>query len=176
MIYFYLFFFLLFCLFLLSIIYFASIVCFFIFGAPYVKTSFENAEKMFDLAKIKPGERFYDLGCGDGRLLFMAESKFKARAYGFEIAPLPYFLAQIKKFFKRSKVKIYFKNFMKEDLSKADVVFCFLMPKPMQKLRIKFEKELKKDTRIVSNAFAILGWKPKKIIYNKKTPLFLYHR
>jgi hypothetical protein len=58
------------------------------------------------------------------------------------------------------------KNFYNQDLSKADIFFCFLTPKAMLKLSAKFESELKPGTRIISYAFSIPGWSPEKIIFN----------
>jgi ribosomal protein L11 methylase PrmA len=133
---------------------------------------------MLEIAEIKPGDILYDLGAGEGRIIIMAAKNFKARAFGFELSPLSLLLAQIKILFSGTsgQAKLICRNFYNQKLSKADVITCFLRPKPMEKLKGKFKKELKPGTRIVSYAFSIPGWKPEKVVkVNEKTsPIFLY--
>ena len=38
-----------------------------LFQAPFVPTTMGVASKMLSLAKLRPGERMCDLGCGDGK-------------------------------------------------------------------------------------------------------------
>ena len=44
-------------------------------------------DRMLEMARIKPGETLYDLGCGDGRILIAAVEKYKVKAVGVEISP-----------------------------------------------------------------------------------------
>jgi precorrin-6B methylase 2 len=145
---------------------------------PYVPTTKNVMKKIFNEAGIKKGDVFIDLGCGDGRMLIEAEKQKKVNAIGYEIAPLIYLMALLRKAISRSNVKILFKNFFKENLQKADVIFCYLMPSELKKLSKKIKKECKKGTRIISNTFKIEGLKPERVIRkNKKdkTPtLYLY--
>lgn len=131
---------------------------------PYVPSKKHVIETILNEAKIKKGDRFYDLGCGDGRVLIAAEKSKHANAVGYEIAPLIYLFALFRKFLYRSKAKIHFKNYLNENLTKADVIFCYLSPKELQKLANKINIECKKGTQIISNTFKIKGMKPSKII------------
>ena len=47
-------------------------------GAPFVPTPSKVLQRMIELADIKPGEKVYDLGCGDGRLVIEANRKYQA--------------------------------------------------------------------------------------------------
>src|SRR5580658_5397781 len=53
--------------------------------APAFPTPQAVVERMLSLADIKPNEMVYDLGCGDGRIVITAATKFSARAVGVEI-------------------------------------------------------------------------------------------
>lgn len=134
------------------------------FLVPYVPTKTRVVEKMVGAACLKPHEIVYDLGCGDGRLLFAAERKARVKTVGFEIAPLMYFLALARKLLARSKSKICFRNFFKANLCKANVIFCYLFPNVMAPLAEKIKRECKRGTRIVSNTFHIPGLKPHRIL------------
>ncbi len=46
----------------------------------------EIVDRMLELADLKPGEKLYDLGSGDGRILITAVLRFKAKAVGVEIS------------------------------------------------------------------------------------------
>ena len=150
-------------------------------SAPWVPTPSDRVKKMLALAKIKPGEKVYDLGCGDGRMVHFASILYKAKAVGLEFSPLIYAMAKMFQpiyWLKGSRAKILFRNFYKKDLSDANVIVFYLLPHAIQKLKPKWKKELKKGTRIVSYAFQIEGWTPthrqKRIRKKSFCPLWLY--
>jgi SAM-dependent methyltransferase len=126
---------------------------------PYVPSNKKCVKLMLEAADIKPGQKVYDLGCGDGRLVIAAQKTHGAIATGYEIAPFVYLLAHIRKRLAGSSATIKKKNLFKENLSNADVVFCYLFPRLMNKLKKKFEAELKPGAKVISNAFTIEGWK-----------------
>jgi SAM-dependent methyltransferase len=128
-------------------------------GAPFVPTPSRVLHRMIELADIKPGEKVYDLGCGDGRLVIEANKKHHARAVGIEISPLAYLLARLRAFASGADVTFILGNFLDYNISDADVVFCYLLEGHMKKLQDKF-KTLKKDCRIVCHQFEIPGWEP----------------
>ncbi len=125
-------------------------------AAPWLPTKQGDVERILKLAEIKTGEVFYDLGCGDGRLVGVA-SRAGAKASGFDISLLPYLLARLRLAREKGNPKIIFKNFFKQDLSKADIVYLFLTPPVMTKVKDKLVAGLKKGTRVISYAFAIPG-------------------
>ncbi|PIQ77304.1 hypothetical protein COV82_05170 [Candidatus Peregrinibacteria bacterium CG11_big_fil_rev_8_21_14_0_20_46_8] len=146
---------------------------------PYVPTNMRTVDAMIKAAKLRKRDVVFDLGCGDARLLIESERRHGTQARGFEIAPLIYFLAIGRKFLFRSKVQIHFKNFFNDNLSEANVIFCYLIPKVMPNLAEKIKKECKKGTKIISNTFHIPGLKPHKVIKKnplKRTPsIYIYH-
>ena len=125
-------------------------------AAPWVPTRRKDIERILKLAAIVPGEVFYDLGCGDGRLAVEA-SRAGARAIGLDISLMSYFMTLIRIAAERSSAKVGFKNFFRQNLSNADIVYLFLTPSAMPKVKKKLEDELKKGARVISYAFSIPG-------------------
>lgn len=153
-------------------------------AAPWVPTFRRDLGRMLDLAEIKCSEKVIDLGCGDGRLVILAATKYQAQVQGYEISLLPYVIAKTKllliNFLYPQKLAgscaIEFSDFFTKDLSSADVILCFLTPKAMEKLSPKFKAELKTGSRVVSYCFRIHGQKAAIISkpHPKANPIFLY--
>jgi len=139
----------------------------FVTGAPFVPSTDPTARSMINLARVKPDMKVYDLGSGNGKLLFLAAEK-GATAIGLEINPLLVLWTWIRKMLSRQSktgfnpadgVTVRWQNFWHTNLSDADVVFVYLLPWRMEKLAAKLKKELKPGTLIVSNSFIFPNWK-----------------
>lgn len=132
--------------------------------APYYPTPESVVEKMLLLGGLKAGEKMFDLGSGDGRLVIMAAAKFGADATGVELDTDLYkqSMARIKKLGLDKKARIIHGDVMKQDYASADLITVYLLPSSNEKLRPILEKQLKKGTRIVSHDFEIAGWAPEK--------------
>jgi len=149
-----------------------------ILAAPPVPTRKKALKQIFKMAKIKPGQKVYDLGSGTGRILIRADKLYQAQAIGFELSVPFYLFSKFNIFFNKAQnTRIYFKNFYKQDLSQADLVFCFLTPFAMKKLALKFQNELKSQAKIISFVFQIPDWQAKEIFRHKRFgPIFLYEK
>ena len=130
-------------------------------GAPWVPSSMKTVHQMLELAEVKADELIYDLGCGDGRIVVVAALKYQARAVGIEIDPFRWLWCQIliTVLGLRQQVKILFGDLFKQDLSEADIVFCYLLPDTNKRLESKLLEELKRGTRVISNSFYFPGLK-----------------
>ena len=128
--------------------------------APFVPTPITVIREMLTLAEVKPGERVYDLGCGDGRILVVAAQEFGAKAVGVElnVERVKEGRDRISALGLNEKVKIVYGNIFDVDVSPADVVTLYLTTSGNEKLRPKLEKELKTGTRIISHDFTMPGW------------------
>ena len=144
---------------------------YFFWGAIYVPTRNDKVKTILRFADIKPGKQIVDLGSGDGRLV-IASAKDGAIAYGYEINPLLVKESQnnILAAGLSDKAFIYCKSFWHQNLSDYDVVIIFGMTHLMKRLEKKLNKELKKGTKVISNAFVFPNWKPVK----KESDIYLY--
>jgi SAM-dependent methyltransferase len=141
---------------------------------PYIPTPMRVVRKMVDLAKLRGCERIYDLGCGDARLLIESKRRHpEVHAIGYEISPIPYLLAHLRKALKRKDVHIKFKSFFGENLADADLIFLYQMPHTMKKLEEKLQRELRPGTRVVSHGFRFYGREPVKTLHIGKKPTIL---
>src|SRR5271170_7921953 len=92
--------------------------------APYVVSPQEIVDRMLELADLRPGEKLYDLGSGDGRILITAVVRFKAKAVGIEIsdALVASTNDRIRRLGLDNDARVIHGNFLDADLSPADVV------------------------------------------------------
>lgn len=151
-----------------------------VYGAPFVPTPMTAVKKILASAKIKKNEKVYDIGCGDGRMVYLAAKDYNAEAVGFELSPLVYALARIRHFFWKSKAKILFRDFKFYNFENADVIVCYLLPETLARLQTKLDLELKKGTRVVSYAFPVGNWKPSAKIerntHENLAPIWIYEK
>jgi hypothetical protein len=133
-------------------------------GVPFVSLPKKDWYKMCQSAKLKAGETVFDLGCGKANLLTVAVKDFKVKGVGYEISLWPYFWACLRNWFYQTNLRLELKNFLKADLSSADVVFCYLFPYVMGDLEQKFTTELKSGARVVSYAFKLPNREPSEVI------------
>ncbi|HEY4085766.1 MAG TPA: methyltransferase domain-containing protein [Bryobacteraceae bacterium] len=121
-------------------------------------------DRMLALADIKPGQIVYDLGCGDGRIVITAATKFDAKAVGVEIRRdiFESTAAHVASLGLTDQVHIIHGDALKTNLAPADVVTLYLLTSSNERLRPVLEAQLRKGARVVSHDFEIRGWKPEK--------------
>ncbi len=127
-----------------------------LFGFPFfVPSPAEKVKTMLKLANPKPGEIFYDIGSGDGKILIEAVKQYDIKAIGVEINPLLVWLSRrkIKKLGLENKIHIIKGNFFKKDFSNADIIIIYLWQVTINLLEKKLLSELKSGTRLVSSTF-----------------------
>lgn len=126
--------------------------------APFVTSSSAVLKDINHALDIKDDSVVYDLGCGDGRVLFyLSRVNNKAKYIGIENGAFPFLLSKAGNYYNKKKtnneVEILRKNFFNQDLSNATHIFTYLYPNVMDDLLSKFDKELKPGTRLVSLSF-----------------------
>lgn len=124
----------------------------------YVPTPKDIVRKMLELAQVRPGETVFDLGAGDGRILIEAGRRFRARAVGVEIDPERVARIRERLGATQTDAKVVEGDFMKVDLSSADVIAIYLSPSVNSRLGPKLRAELKAGARVVSLDYELPGW------------------
>ena len=141
----------------------------------FIPTPPSHVNGFFQLVSVSTSDVVYDLGCGDGRLLFAALEKGAGRAVGVELDPEP--LATVREEAEKrgveGRVTFYQADIMSVNLSDATIVFTYLCSAAALALKEKFERELKPGTRVVMEMFPIPGWKPRRVI-ERGTDFYLY--
>lgn len=147
-------------------------------GGPFVPTPMHAVHEVLKQAGIKKGDRVFDIGAGDGRFVHFAEKLYSAHATGIELDPFIYFLAKLRQKFWGWKGKIIHGSSLKQDLSSADIVICYMLPEPLKIFQKKFDQELKKGAKVVSYAFSVGDWSPTKTIPKtaKMSRIYIYER
>lgn len=133
--------------------------------APYYPTPETIVQKMLQLGGLKAGEKMFDLGSGDGRIVIMAAEKFHADSTGVELDKdlFRQSMDKIKNLKLQKTARIINGDVLQQDYSSADLITVYLLPLSNDKVRPILDKQLKKGTRIVSHDFEFKDWKPEKV-------------
>lgn len=145
-----------------------TLVSFFWVFASYFPTRKKHLNFVAQVADLKPGEKFYELGCGDGRVArAVAKAYPKAHVVGLEMAGPLWLWAWVKgKLSASPNLQIKWKNVFWKNLSNADAVYVFGMKDSLNdKLKKKFLAELKPGARIISYVFTMQDWPGKTEVF-----------
>lgn len=137
--------------------------------APFIPTKVQRIRKTLELAGLKKGEIFWELGSGDGRVV-LETAKMGALSYGVEQSLLRVFWSRYQaKKQNLPNAKFIHGDIFKTDFSSADIIYIFLLPKGVDKLEPILKRNLKKGARIITQTFHFKNWKPyKKILISDK--------
>lgn len=170
---------------LLAMCFFAlySVIVLFWTKVPYVPTDRSIARKMIEVAEPQSHQNIYDLGCGDGKLLFMTErhlnsqeQKINGKLRGFELIRPLVWLARFRNFLRLGKCEFEARNFFHQDLSDADLIYIYLWPSVMDRFYKEKFHTLKPGCRLISHAFLMEAADPVEIIPFNKTKIYVYKK
>ena len=134
--------------------------------APYYPTPQTIVEKMLELGGLKAGEKMFDLGSGDGRIVIMAAQKFHAEAVGIEIDRdlWKQSMDRIRKLGLEKTARIFNGDLLQQNYSSADLVTVYLLPESIDaKVQPLLDRQLKKGARVVAHDFEFRNWTPEKV-------------
>ena len=134
--------------------------------APYYPTPSTIVERMLRLGELKAGEKMYDLGSGDGRIVIMAAQKFHAVAVGVEIDAglFKQSVERIRKLGLEKSARIVNGDLLNQNYGSADLITVYLMPDSInRKVQPLLDRQLKKGARVVAHDFEFRNWAPEKV-------------
>ncbi len=145
-----------------------------VIGAGWIPTPKKVVRTMLQLASVGADDTLFELGSGDGRIIFMAAKEFGAKAVGIEADPVRvlWTLIWIRLKGLKDQVSVLWGNFFKKDLSAASVVAIYQSTDINNRLKDKLMRELKPGTRVVSYSFAFDSWEPIKV--DEESKVYLY--
>jgi len=146
-----------------------------LYGLPPVPTNQNRIRKALQLANLQPDETIYDLGAGDGRVLLIAVREFNAKAVGIEIGPVQCALIWLRVVASGfgNKIQVKWGNYLKADLSQADVVFLYATSKEVLRVASYLEKQMKPGSRLISVSADFPEWEPSTM--DDRELIFVYN-
>ncbi|MCH8748316.1 hypothetical protein IH781_01040 [Patescibacteria group bacterium] len=132
-------------------------------GAPWAPTKLAVVKKAFDIIDLGPEDVLYDLGAGDGKIVLEAARR-GALARGLELSPIMWLVAWLRTL-RQPRASVTLKNFYRQSLNDATVVFIFLMPKIMPRVIDYLAKqEVPQGKVLLSYAFPLADIDPIQVI------------
>jgi hypothetical protein len=143
--------------------------------APFISTKPKVILAILDELKLKGDETVYELGCGKaGFLQAILEKWPSVKTLGIEYHFWPYFFAKMQASLHKKAVGLHYGDLFESDLSKADVMYCFLNPPMMERLAAKLKSEAKPGAILISYMFTLPGFKTYKERKDGNDFLFFY--
>lgn len=142
----------------------------------FVPTPEPVVDAMLRLADVREGDTVYDLGCGDGRIVITAASRYGVPAVGIDLDParIAESVANAEAAGVAGRVRFIEGNLFDADLRAASVVTLYLLTSINERLRPKLLRELKPGSRVVSHSFAMGPWRPDRQTLADGAKVFLW--
>ena len=137
--------------------------------APWVPTNLSDLKQISDLANLKKGQTFVELGCGNGRVCaYIAKHNPKAQVVGVELAFVMYLITRIRvAFFGPRNLEIVFGDALKYDISDTDVLYVYGLVETINtQIKKKVSSEMKPTGKLISYVFPIKQWEGKSTTYD----------
>ena len=136
------------------------------FFSPYYSTPRKFLKEIVSRFNLKENEKFADLGCGDGRVVWEVYRTYKCISHGYEFSPVQLIYIKLSKALLapfNKKIQFFEEDFFKVNLKEYDVIYCNLPENILAPLEEKFSKELKKGSRVYTYRYKLPNKKGKSI-------------
>ena len=120
--------------------------------APWYPTRPLDLARIARLSQLTEGQIFYDLGCGDGRVVAYLSQQTKARCIGVELSYLHFFAAKLRQLLvRRPNLYIQQGDMFRVPLHGADVVYLYGIKQTIQRAHLAdILRKLKPFARLLS--------------------------
>jgi len=132
----------------------------------FVPSQIRVIKEFFNTYPFQKNRKFYDLGSGDGRIVFLAE-KVGLKAYGIENNSALYFLSKILKATKKSEAIFIKGDLRKANIEEADYIYLYLTPKFLKEIENNIFLKLKDGAKVITYRFKFYNRQPKEIYLEK---------
>ena len=143
----------------------------------FVPTTTEVLDRMLQMARIRPTDIVYDLGCGDGRIVIAAAKQYGVQAVGTDLDPARIREAQAnaKTAGVENLVTFRVEDLFQTDLRDASVVTLYLLPELNRRLIPKLFAELRPGARVLSHDWDMgKDWPPDQQLTLGSDKIFLW--
>ena len=142
----------------------------------FVPTEQAVVDEMLSMANLSKDSVVYDLGCGDGRIVITAATRYGARGVGIDIDP-----DRIRESRENAKaagvlgrVRFIQGDLFQTDFHEATAVMLYLLSSLNVRLRPILLRQLKPGTPVVSHDFMMGDWQPDEISSMNGAAIFLW--
>lgn len=144
---------------------------------PYLPTHHDAVHRMLEMADAGPGDRVFDLGSGDGRIVIQAVRDWDvAEATGIELDPALIQQAEqaARKAGVERRTRFLQADLFTSDFSDATIVTMYLLESLNLRLKPVLLDALKPGTRLVSHVFRMGDWAPDATVVARGIPSHLW--
>ncbi len=154
---------------LLLLIFASALIGYWQSRVPFVLSPISDTRNALAVAGLRDGHTFFDIGSGNGRVVFVAEKFARVQATGFELTYWTHLWARLSAKRKRSSAQFVRSNFFEVSWANVDVIYCYLFPPLMRSVEEKFLSECKIGTVLISRDFALPNLKAFQVLALKNS-------
>jgi hypothetical protein len=129
---------------------------------PFVPTSRVDIADMAERVGITQADYFYDIGSGNGKLVFAIEKITGARTKGLQRSGWTQTYAKLRKLLTGSKSEFVTGNFFNHSWTDATVIYGYLYPFLMNQVAEKAIADCRPGTKLVIRDFSISSLTPQQ--------------
>ncbi len=132
-----------------------ELITFILTRVPFIPTSTADIEDLIVRLDIQPIDYVYDIGSGNGKVVFAVEDLAGARVRGIQRAGWTQSYAKLKARLIGSKAELVSGNFFDHPWREATVIYAYLYPFLMSQVGDKVMQDCEPGTKIVTRDFPI---------------------
>lgn len=126
------------------------------FGVPFVRTKNQSIDTLIQHIDILPWQVFVDLGCGDGIVMDAVLRNYPwAIARWYELDPKVIAQSHDYQLAHGSDFIIIQWDYFQADISDADIVYCYLLPRLLPHVRKMITTQCKPGTLVYSYVYPV---------------------